>query len=112
MSSITLYYNAQCPDCRRQAARTARLDWLRRVTISTADAPTGTVPIGEIVVVDEGRQRLYSGVYATRKVCLQVPAYWLLGWLLFLPPLRAWMGRRKPGCNGAQCDMAATQSHR
>ena len=28
MPTITLHYNASCPDCARQASRTARLDWL------------------------------------------------------------------------------------
>ncbi|WP_420427690.1 hypothetical protein [Algiphilus sp.] len=108
MAKITLYYNAYGPDCRRQAARTERLDWLQRVNLSMDDSPIGEVPIGEIVVLDARNQRVYSGIDATRKLCLQVPAYWLVGWLLFLPPLRAWLGRKKPGCNGAQCEIGPT----
>jgi len=112
MAHITLHYNAHCPDCQRQAARTERLDWLRRVTLSTAQSPLGEVPVGQIVVVDGATGRVYSGVYATRKLCLQVPAYWPVGWLLYLPPLRNWLGRDKPGCNGEQCTTGASQARR
>ena len=54
---VTLFYNAECPDCARQANRTAGLDWLRRVRISTDDSPIGQVPRGEIVVGD------HSGIF-------------------------------------------------
>ncbi len=67
--SVALFYNARCADCARQAAATARLDWLGRVELRTDDSPLGPVAKGEIVVVDKGRSRVFSGVYATRKVC-------------------------------------------
>ncbi len=43
---VTLFYNTECPDCARRARRTARLDWLRRVRISTDDSPMGPVSLG------------------------------------------------------------------
>ena len=101
---VTLFYNADCPDCARQAKRTARLDWLRRVRISTDDSPIGTVPRGEIVVVDDASQRVFTGMYATRAVCMQVPVYLPHGLLLQIPPLRRILGRDKQGCNGDACD--------
>ena len=101
---VTLFYNAECPDCARQANRTAGLDWLRRVRISTDDSPIGQVPRGEIVVVDEATQRVFTGVYATRAVCMQVPVYLPYGLLLQIPPLRRILGRDKQGCNGDACD--------
>ena len=102
---VTLYYNAECPDCARQTKRTARLDWLRRVRISTDDSPIGPVPRGEIVVVDDTAQRVFTGVYATRAVCMQVPAYLLYGLVLHIPPLRRILGRGKQGCNGDACEV-------
>ena len=67
---ITLYYNPTCDKCTRKARQTAKLDWLNRVRISTEDSPIGKVPIGVIVVVEEETQRVYTGVYATRMICM------------------------------------------
>ena len=103
--SVALFYNARCADCARQAAATTRLDWLGRVELRTDDSPLGPVAKGEIVVVDKGRSRVFSGVYATRKVCLQVPLYVAWGLALYLPPLRRLVGRNKPGCNGDACEI-------
>ena len=100
--AVTLFYNAECPDCARQARRTASLDWLRRVRVSTDDSPIGPVPRGEIVVMDDGG-RVFTGVYATRAVCMQVPVYVPYGLLLHIPPIRRIAGRGKPGCNGDAC---------
>ena len=33
------WHNASCPDCARQAVRTARLDWFGRVALSTEPSP-------------------------------------------------------------------------
>ena len=99
---VTLFYNAECPDCARQGRRTARLDWLRRVRISTDDSPIGPVPRGEIVVVHDAG-KVFTGVYATRAVCMQVPAYLLYGLALHIPLIRWIAGRGNPGCNGDAC---------
>ena len=103
--AIALFYNANCPDCVRQAKRTARLDCLGRVELRTDDSPLGAVPVGEIVVVEKRSRRTFTGVYATRKVCLQVPVLLPYGLALYLPPLRDMVGRDKPGCNGDACEI-------
>ena len=66
--TVALFYNPRCPDCVRQAALTARMDWLNRVELRTDDSPLGEVPVGEIVVVDKQRSKVFTGVYATRQV--------------------------------------------
>ena len=103
--TVSLFYNANCPDCVRQAKRTARMDWLGRVELRTDDSPLGAVPVGEIVVVEKRSSRTFTGVYATRKVCLQVPLFLLYGLALYLPPLRMMVGRDKQGCNGDACEI-------
>ena len=85
MTGITLHYNPACTTCVRQAQRTASLDWLGRVTLSTARSPLGAVPKGRIVVVDTRDNRVFTGIYATRKVCLQVPLFFPYGLLLSIP---------------------------
>ena len=89
MTRLVLHYNPACPDCARQAERTARLDWLGRVEPWTERSPLGDVPVGEIVVVDRRHKSAFTGVYATRKVCLQVPLYFLYGLLLYVPFIQA-----------------------
>ena len=102
---VTLFYNADCSACARQAKRTARVDWLSRVRISTDDSPIGPVPRGEIVVADNEFERIFTGVYATRAVCMQVLAYLPYGLVLYIPPLRRILGRDKQGCNGDACQI-------
>ena len=103
--TVSLYYNPRCPDCVRQANLTARMDWLNRVELRTDDSPLGAVPVGEIVVVEKESRRAFTGVYATRKVCMQVPPLFPCGLALYLPPVRALFGRDKQGCNGDACEI-------
>ena len=105
MTRLVLHYNPACPDCARQAQRTARLDWLRRVEPSTERSPLGDVPAGEIVVVDRRHKTAFTGVYATRKVCLEVPLYFFYGLLLYVPFIRRAADRGKTGCNGDACEV-------
>ena len=66
--TVALFYNSRCPDSVRQAGLTARMDWLGRVELRTDASPLGEVPVGEIVVVDKQRSKVFTGVYATRSV--------------------------------------------
>ena len=102
--AIRLHFNADCPDCVRKAARTKRLDWLNRVDLRTDESPLGEVPVGEIVVVEEGSNRVFTGVFAIRKTCLQIPLLWLCGLVLCLPLVPKIAGRGKAGCNGDACE--------
>ena len=104
-SRIVLHYNARCPDCVRRAERTARLDWLGRVELSTDPSPLGQVPIGEIVVVDRQLGRVFTGVFATRMVSMRIPLFMPYGVLLYLPWIRRLAGGRNPGCNGDACEL-------
>ena len=103
--TVSFFYNAKCPICVRQAKRTARMDWLGRVALRTDDSPLGAVPVGEIVVVEKRSGRAFTGVYATRKLCLLIPLFLLYGLALYLPPLRMMIGRDKQGCNGDACEI-------
>ena len=103
--TVSLFYNARCPDCVRQAKLTAWMDWLGRVELRTDDSPLGEVPVGEIVVVERESARAFTGVYAIRKVCLQVPTFFLYGLALYLPPIRVLFGKSKQGCNGDACEI-------
>ena len=92
---VRLYYNANSSDCVRKAARTGRMDWLDRVELRTDESPLGVVPIGEIVVVEKKNNKIFTGVFATRKVCFQIPLLLPYGLVLFLPPILKIVGRKK-----------------
>ena len=102
---IVLHYNARCPDCVRQAERTARLDWLGQFELSTDPSPLGEVPVGEIVVVDRRRSRVFTGVFATRTVSMRIPLFMPYGLLLYIPWIRRIAGGRSQGCNGEACEL-------
>ena len=102
---IRLHYNPDCAVCVRQAARTARMDWLGRVELRTDDSPLGEVPVGNIVVVDTTKDRIFTGIYATRMVCLQIPLLFLYGLILYVPAIRKLAGQDKQGCNGDACEI-------
>lgn len=102
---LSLHYNSSCPVCAGRARRTARLDWFGAIELRTDHSPLGEVPVGEIVVVDERRRRVFTGVYATREVCLRIPLLSLYGLLLYVPPIRSLVGKSNPGRNGDACEV-------
>ncbi len=85
----------------RTANATAQLAWLRQVDLLTEGLPT--VPIGEIVEVDRRRNEICTGVYAARKVCLSMPAYYLFG--LFIPFVQRIVDRRNSGCRSKASEL-------
>lgn len=103
--SIRLYFNEHCPDCARKAERTDRMDWLDRVELRTDRSPIGEVPAGEIVVVEKRSDKVFTGIFATRKVCMQIPLLIPFGLMLFLPPILKIAGGSKMGCNGDACEI-------
>ena len=102
---IRLYYNENCSECVRQAVRTSRIDWLSRVELRTDESPLGVVPMGEIVVAEMKNNRIFIGIFATRKVCLQIPLMLPYDLVLFLPPILKIAGQKKMGCNGDACEI-------
>ena len=97
---IRLHFNESCSDCARRAAGTERMDWLNRVELRTDRSPLGDVPAGEIVVVEKKTGKVFTGIFATRKVCLQVPLLIPCGLALFLPPILKIAGRGNMGRDG------------
>ena len=75
------------------------------IELRTDTSPLGELPVGKIVVVDQQSRRTFTGVYATRKVCLRIPVFFLYGLLLYLPPIRKRAGGLQPGCNGDACEV-------
>jgi hypothetical protein len=105
MNKLTLFYNPSCNDCEKLARITTKLDWLNCVSISTATPLSGVLSPGEIAILEHSSGKYFTGVYATRKVSLNVPAYYLYGLLLFIPFIKKIVSKNKVGCNGDTCDV-------
>jgi hypothetical protein len=103
MARYTLHYNSHCVDCRRLAEWNRRLDWLACFDRTTNPSVLGIPEIGDIHVIDHQTQKVYSGAYATKVVCRNIPAYWCVALVLSLPFVFERVARRKPGCNGEHC---------
>lgn len=104
ISMYTLFYHKDCADCASQAATTSKLDWFNRIQISTEVPPTGELVKGEIVLVSNDGLVFTRG-YAIRKICLNIPLYFLWGIALFFPPLLKMASKGKAGCDGDSCDI-------
>lgn len=103
MRRYTLHYNSLCQDCVRMGVWNKRLDWLVRFQRTSEPSPMGMPEIGDIHVVDHRTATIYSGAYATERVCRNIPAYWPMALLMLLPFVFNKFASRKPGCNGNSC---------
>ncbi len=88
MKTVRIYRHPGCPRCARYARWHHRLDWLDRFEDCTEPPATGPVHKGRIVI-----QNLRSGAYYRDAdgfafLFRQIPAYWPLLPLTWLPATR------------------------
>jgi hypothetical protein len=102
MKKIRIHRHPRCPRCARLAALHRRFDWLDRIDDSTA-APPARAPLrlGEIAVQDLRTGALLEGVAAVRAIARQVPLYWPLVPLLWLPPIARRADADARGCDSS-----------
>lgn len=105
MNKLTLYYNVTCKDCEKLANLTIKLDWFNRIELSTKTPKSGKLAQGEIAIFERTSNKYYTGIYATRKISLNVPLLYPYALLLFLPFVKKFIGKNKIGCNGSKCDI-------
>jgi len=105
MRYIRIYRNPDCAKCARYARLHERLDWLRRVEISTATPMTGPLAMGEVVVEELATGRILRGAEGFELICRNIPAYAPLRLLLKLPALRRAVDREMAGCGGGSCEL-------
>ncbi len=89
MKRIRIYRNPHCERCARIARFNAAVDWLGRFDASTEVPPNGQ-PLrkGQIYVEDLATHRQVRGDDAFALLCRQIPVYWPLLVLRWIPPLR------------------------
>ena len=85
MSKIRLYYNGDCNKCVKRTMRTKKFDWLNNIDLSSEAPKSGQLRAGEISIHEYSSNDWFTGVEATRKLCMNVPIYYLFGLLLYLP---------------------------
>ena len=103
MTRYTLHYNSRCQDCVKLAEWNRRLDWLGRFERTVTPSPIGIPDVGDIHVVDHQEAKVFTGAYATQRICQNIPAYWPIALLMRLPFVFNQAVRQKPGCNGESC---------
>ena len=103
MATVRLYRHPHCARCARFARWHRRLDWLNRFEDSTGVSPVGPLRLGEVVVQDLRRNTTLRGAAGFSLLCRQIPAYWPLLPLLWIPALRRRVEREFNGCGGSGC---------
>lgn len=88
MKTVRIHRHAGCPRCARYAARHRRLDWLDRFEDTTEPPPTGPVRQGRIAIQDLRSGRYFRDADGFVFLFRQIPAYWPLLLLAWLPVVR------------------------
>ena len=110
MKRITLYRHKDCERCRKVSRVHTFFDWFGRVECSTEEAPSGPLKMGEIEVRDHRSGARFKGVEAVRKVARQIPAYWVILPLLYLPPVARRVDAELRGCADGSCALPEVRS--
>jgi hypothetical protein len=102
VKTIRLYRHPDCHKCARLARRHQRLDWLRRLEVTTDMPPTGPLRMGEIAVQDLRTGALMKGADCFELLFRHIPAYWPLLPLLHIPFVREHAQREASGADEAR----------
>jgi hypothetical protein len=105
MKRIVIYRHPECEKCTRMARVHRWFDWFNRVAVVTAVPPTGPLQMGEIIVEDLANRRFLSGAEGLKLICRQIPLYWLVLLLLWIPGVRALADRQTQRCTNGRCQM-------
>ena len=88
MKKILIYRHPDCEKCARYARFHQTVDWLDRISVTTATPRTGPLRLGEIVVENLADHKIVQGVEGLQLVFRQVVLYWPLLPLLWVPWIR------------------------
>jgi hypothetical protein len=108
MKRIRVYRNKDCAKCEKWARMHKVFDWLNRVEASTEVPPCGPLEMGEIVVEDLQTGEIFHGVEGIRKIFRQIPVYFILLPLLYIPAMARYVDKEVRGCSGESCRVPQT----
>jgi len=106
MKRIVIYRHPECEKCARMARLHHLFDWFDRVAVVTTTPPTGPLQMGEIIVEDLPTGRFLAGAEGLNLICRQIPLYWLILPLLWIPAVRARADRETRGCTNGSCQIS------
>ena len=112
MRRVTLFHNPDCARCGKIARVHRAMDWFGRLEVRTDDPPTGPLKMGEITVRDNRTGEFFVGVNAVRRVFREIPAYWVIRPLLWIPPIARKIDRETRGCVDESCALPAAAPDR
>jgi hypothetical protein len=110
MKRITVYRHKDCARCARIAHFHKLFDWLNRVHSSTDTPLTGPLRLGEIAVEDARTGEVTQGVAAVRKIFRQIPAYWVILPLLYIPFVARRVDQEVRGCADGSCAVSPAKA--
>ena len=88
MKKVLIHRHPHCEKCARIARVHTALGGLKRLSITTETPSTESLRPGKIMVFDLVTGCVVRGSAAFDLICRQVPLYWPLRALLWIPPLR------------------------
>jgi predicted DCC family thiol-disulfide oxidoreductase YuxK len=98
-----VFYDGDCPLCRKSVAILRKLDWLGRLEyVNSRDAdqpilrapPIATAPLlDEMHLLTPDGKRLYHGFGAFRWMAWRLPPCWVIAPFLYIPGV-PWLGQR------------------
>lgn len=104
MKKIRLYRHPECQRCAGYARMHHRFDWLDRLEDSTEESPTGPLSLGEIAVQDLSTGVVLKGIDCFRLLCRNIPAYWPVLPITYLPFVRRRIESDIEGCSAGACN--------
>ena len=103
MKRIRLYRHHDCERCAKISRVHHRFDWFNRLEDTTEPSPSGPLRPGEIAVQDLGNGVTLTGIECIRLLCRNIPAYWPLLPITYIPFVRRRIENEIGGCSDGAC---------
>lgn len=105
---VRIYRHPHCERCARIARFHHRLDWLGRLESSTTRPPNGVkLRKGQIYIEDTARGQQVRGADAFALLARQIPLYWWMLPLLWIPAVRRWVAAEMDAPGAEDCHAPA-----
>ena len=111
MKRVLIHRHPNCERCARIARIHHVTDWFNRIDTTTAIPPSGPLVPGRIVVIDLVRGVRVCGAEAVAFIWRQVPLYWPMLALLWIPAVRRRIAREIDPDVAEHCATAAGAAH-
>lgn len=126
MPKLTVLYDGACSLCRASANRLKRFDSGARLELLDLHDPSAAIRFPQVnreeamrlMQAVDNRGRIFSGADAWAHICLALPGWKWIAWLMLLPGIHfiaekiyAWIARNRYRWNKEKCADAACALH-